>query len=188
MNAAAAAVCGLELGYSADAVRRGIEMLERVPGRMEGISSPRGFHVVVDYAHTPDALENVLATVREFTKGKVIAVFGCGGDRDRTKRAVMGDVAARLADRVIVTSDNPRSENPGAIIDAIVKGMGGFKNRTSLPDRETAIRTALGEARPGDTVVLAGKGHETYQEINGRRLPFDDRQVVRKCLELPAGR
>ncbi len=188
MNAAAAAVCGLELGYSADAVRRGIEMLERVPGRMEGISSPRGFHVVVDYAHTPDALENLLATVREFTKGKVIAVFGCGGDRDRTKRAVMGGVAARLADRVIATSDNPRSENPEAIIDAIVKGMGRFENRTSLPDRETAICTALGEARPGDTVVLAGKGHETYQEINGRRLPFDDRQVVKNCLELLAER
>jgi UDP-N-acetylmuramoyl-L-alanyl-D-glutamate--2,6-diaminopimelate ligase len=188
MNAAAAAVCGLELGLKSDAVLRGIENCERVPGRMDGVAGPFGFGVVVDYAHTPDALENVLVAVREFTKEKVIAVFGCGGDRDRTKRAVMGAVAAKLADRVIVTSDNPRSENPQTIIDEIIKGMGRFRQVEILPDRETAIHRALDGARPGDTVVVAGKGHETYQEIGGKRLPFDDRQVIETHLRRMAGR
>jgi UDP-N-acetylmuramoyl-L-alanyl-D-glutamate--2,6-diaminopimelate ligase len=188
MNAAAAAVCGLELGLPREAVAGGIEALRRVPGRMDGVAGPLGFGVVVDYAHTPDALENVLTAVREFTKGKVIVVFGCGGDRDRTKRAVMGGIAAKLADRVIVTSDNPRSENPESIISEILGGMGGMRPGEPVLDRETAIARALGEARPGDTVVVAGKGHETYQEIGGRRLPFDDRQVVERHLRLMAGK
>jgi len=183
MNATAAAVCGLELGLDAETVQRGIDRVDRVPGRMEGIASSLGFRIIIDYAHTPDALENVLKTVRAFTPGKVIAVFGCGGDRDRGKRPLMGAISARLADRVLVTSDNPRSEDPEDIVRQIVSGMGGFHNVETILDRNLAIRTALGEAKESDTIVIAGKGHETYQEIGGNRLPFDDRLVVERHLK-----
>ncbi len=183
MNATAAAVCGLELGLDAETVQRGIGRIAQVPGRMEGIVSSLGFRIIVDYAHTPDALENVLKTVQTFTQGKVVAVFGCGGDRDRGKRPLMGGIAARLADRVIVTSDNPRSEDPDEIVRQILSGMKGFRNVETILDRSLAIRTALGEGKEGDTIVIAGKGHETYQEIRGNRLPFDDRLVVEHHLK-----
>src|SRR5262249_45264775 len=135
--------------------------------------------------HTPDALERVLATARKLTEGRLAVVFGCGGDRDRGKRPIMGEIAARLADRVWVTSDNPRSERPDAIIDEIVEGMrrgGGERRHARETDRRAAIADALGWARAGDTVVIAGKGHETYQIVGAEVLPFDDREVARQLL------
>jgi UDP-N-acetylmuramoyl-L-alanyl-D-glutamate--2,6-diaminopimelate ligase len=182
-NAAAAAVTGLELGLDPEAVRQGVLRMERVPGRMEGFVSKKGVRVVVDYAHTPDALENVLAALRGFTRGRVIAVFGCGGDRDRGKRPEMGRIAASRSDRVFVTSDNPRTEDPDAILTDILAGIRDPSNVSSLPDREEAIRSALDDAASGDTVLLAGKGHEEYQEILGIRRPFNDRRTAEAHLK-----
>jgi UDP-N-acetylmuramoyl-L-alanyl-D-glutamate--2,6-diaminopimelate ligase len=153
----------------------------RVPGRFEPVDEGQEFGVLVDYAHTPDSLENVLRAAREVTRGRLHAVFGAGGDRDRGKRPLMGDAARRLADRVLVTSDNPRSERPDAIIDEIMEGAGEQAERE--PDRRRAIALAIGSAEPGDVVVIAGKGHEQGQEFeNGRKEPFDDVQVARKAL------
>jgi UDP-N-acetylmuramoyl-L-alanyl-D-glutamate--2,6-diaminopimelate ligase len=135
--------------------------------------------VYVDYAHTDDALRNVLAALREVTAGRLIAVFGCGGDRDRTKRPLMGRAAAELADHVVVTSDNPRSEDPLAIIREIVAGLPADASWEAVPDRRLAIRAALRASRAGDVVVIAGKGHENYQEFANRVVPFDDREQVR---------
>ena len=142
------------------------------------------FSVVVDYSHTPDSLENALRAARSVTRGRVLVVFGCGGDRDRGKRPLMGEIGARLADRAFVTSDNPRSEEPLAIIDEIVAGVPDELAVTVVvePDRRHAIRIALTEARPGDTVVIAGKGHEQGQIIGERRIPFDDRTVAAELL------
>ncbi len=138
-----------------------------------------GIEAIVDYAHTPDALENVLRAARETTRRELIVVFGCGGDRDAGKRSEMGEIAARLADRVIVTSDNPRSEDPLAIAKAIANGF----RRTQIEiDRRSAIRRAIGEAHAGDTVVVAGKGHETYQIVGEQKLSFDDRDEVRSAF------
>jgi UDP-N-acetylmuramoyl-L-alanyl-D-glutamate--2,6-diaminopimelate ligase len=183
MNAACAAVTGLELGVDPELIRKGLAGVKRVPGRMEGIRSNLGFRVVVDYAHSPDALENVLGASRGFTAGRLIAVFGCGGDRDRGKRPQMGRVAAQHADRVFVTSDNPRTEDPDAIIRDIVEGIPAGTDYRVVADRASAIRLALVEARSGDTVVLAGKGHETYQEIQGVKHPFDDREVAERIMK-----
>jgi len=142
--------------------------------------------VVVDYAHTPDALERVLQVARQFTRGKVIALVGCGGDRDRGKRPLMGEIAARLADRLILTSDNPRSEDPLAILEEIEAGAKKVSRagraRATIPDRREAIGAALASATGGDLVVLAGKGHEPYQVLRDRTIPFDDRQVAREAL------
>jgi UDP-N-acetylmuramoyl-L-alanyl-D-glutamate--2,6-diaminopimelate ligase len=148
------------------------------------VEAGQSFLVVVDYAHTPDALERVLETARRLTPGRLGVVFGAGGDRDRGKRPLMGGIAARLADRVWLTSDNPRSEDPSAIIEEIAVGVApppsaGYSRH---PDRREAIHQALGWARTGDTVVLAGKGHEAYQIIGGQVLPFDDRLVAREFL------
>jgi len=181
-NAAAAAVAGLELGLDGESVRRGILDMERVPGRMEGFFSKSGIRVVVDYAHTPDALANVLDAVRGFTKGRLVTVFGCGGDRDPGKRPEMGRIASSKSDRTVVTSDNPRGEDPQRIIDDILVGVPDTRNVIVIPDREEAIRAALGEAKPGDTVLLAGKGHEDYQEANGVRQPFIDRAIAESIL------
>jgi UDP-N-acetylmuramoyl-L-alanyl-D-glutamate--2,6-diaminopimelate ligase len=182
-NAAIAAVTGLELGLEFGAVREGILRMARVPGRMEGFVSKRGVRVVVDYAHTPDALDNVLAALRGFTAGRVIAVFGCGGDRDRAKRPEMGRIAASGSDRVFVTSDNPRTEDPDAILTDILAGIADPSNVTAVPDREEAIRSALDAAAAGDTVLLAGKGHEEVQEILGIRRPFNDRRTAEAHLK-----
>jgi UDP-N-acetylmuramoyl-L-alanyl-D-glutamate--2,6-diaminopimelate ligase len=182
-NAAAAAAAGLELGFDGEAVRLGILAMERVPGRMEGFLSQKGVRVVVDYAHTPDALQNVLSVVRGFTKGRILTVFGCGGDRDRGKRPQMGRIASTLSDRVYVTSDNPRSENPDAIIADVLAGIPNPRNASILPDRAEAVRSALDDAGTGDTVLLAGKGHEDYQEIGGVRHPFNDRNVAEAHLK-----
>jgi UDP-N-acetylmuramoyl-L-alanyl-D-glutamate--2,6-diaminopimelate ligase len=158
-----------------------------VPGRFEAVDEGQSFAVIVDYAHTPDSLENVLRAARGLTEKRVHVVFGAGGDRDRTKRPLMGEIATRLADRVIVTSDNPRSEDPEAIVEEILAGAA--PGTPHDPDRKAAIERAIAEAEPGDVVVIAGKGHEQGQEFeNGRKLPFDDGTVAREALRSAAVR
>jgi UDP-N-acetylmuramoyl-L-alanyl-D-glutamate--2,6-diaminopimelate ligase len=183
----------IALDVPAAAIERGIAALERVPGRFQIVSgSADNVRVVVDYAHTDDALRNLLETARPLARGRLITVFGCGGDRDRTKRPLMGAVAARLSDLVVLTSDNPRSENPDRIIEAIARGLSpvadpGAPRRAvtpfvTQPDRRLAIEQAIRVAEPGDLVLIAGKGHEKYQIIGDRTLPFDDVEVARAAL------
>ena len=179
-NALAAAATALALGRPLDEVTDRLGAAPQVPGRMERIGD-RPCVILRDYAHTPDALERALATLRPLTSGRLIVVFGCGGDRDRGKRPIMGRVAAERADLAVVSSDNPRTEDPEAIIDDIVAGMGTAPH-IRLADRRAAIARALDEARPGDTVLLAGKGHETYQVIGTDKVPFDERDVVADVL------
>jgi UDP-N-acetylmuramoyl-L-alanyl-D-glutamate--2,6-diaminopimelate ligase len=167
----------LELPH--ESVRAGIAAVTGVPGRFEAVDGGAPFTVLVDYAHTPDGLENVLRSAREITTGRLICVFGCGGDRDRGKRPLMGAIARRLADVAIVTSDNPRSEDPEAIIAEITAGVA----MDTEPDRRAAIARAIETARPGDVVVIAGKGHEQGQQFGDVVLPFDDRTVAREALE-----
>jgi UDP-N-acetylmuramoyl-L-alanyl-D-glutamate--2,6-diaminopimelate ligase len=171
------------LGVAPDDAARAVGQVAGVPGRLERVADPAGRLVLVDYAHSDDALANVLPTVRELARGRVFVVFGCGGDRDRGKRPKMAAVAAAHADVVVVTTDNPRSEEPRVIADEILAGIpAGTATHVEL-DRETAIRWAIANARPGDAVLLAGKGHETYQEVHGVRRPFDDRAVARRILD-----
>jgi UDP-N-acetylmuramoyl-L-alanyl-D-glutamate--2,6-diaminopimelate ligase len=179
-NVLAAAAVSRLLSVPDDAVVEGVAGVVGVPGRFEAVEEGQPFPVIVDYAHKPGALEAVLRTARGLTTGRVICVFGAGGDRDRGKRALMGRVASDLADLVIVTSDNPRSEDPLAIIDEIVGGIVGPAEVE--PDRRAAIAKALGEADDGDVVVIAGKGAEQGQEFADRKIPFDDREVVREEL------
>jgi UDP-N-acetylmuramoyl-L-alanyl-D-glutamate--2,6-diaminopimelate ligase len=179
-NVLAAVAVALLLDVPDEAIAQGIARVEGVPGRFETVDEGQPFTVVVDYSHKPGALENVLRTARELASGRVLCVFGCGGDRDRTKRPLMGRIAAELADVAIVTSDNPRSEDPDAIIAEVVAAA---PDRLEVePDRRTAIGRALEAAEPGDVVVIAGKGHEQGQEVAGRVLPFDDREVAREAL------
>ena len=190
-NISAAIGVGFGLAISTDAIRAGIEQLPVVAGRFENIPTSQAFRVVVDYAHTDDALEKVLETAREITPGRVIVVFGCAGERDRTKRPLMGNAAGRLSDLAVLTSDNPRGEDPMAIIREVEAGLKEIAsaNYRSIADRREAIRFALSSASAGDTVILAGKGHETYQVIGSQTFDFDDRIVVRELLdELAAGR
>ena len=179
-NILGAAAAGRLLGIESSAIAAGIENLDGVPGRFESVDEGQAFTVLVDYAHTPEALENVLRAARELDAGRVLCVFGCGGDRDRGKRPIMGEIAGRLADIAIVTSDNPRSEEPRAIIDEIVAGAEGALEIE--PDRREAIARAVEEARPGDVVLIAGKGHEQGQQFRDRTVPFDDREVAREAL------
>ena len=183
-NALAAATAALALGLPVDAVLTGLAVTEGVPGRFQAVRAGQPFSVVVDYSHTPDSLENALRAARSVTPGRVLVVFGCGGDRDRGKRPLMGEIGARLADRAFVTSDNPRSEEPLAIIDEIVAGVPAARAGVVIvdPDRRAAIRLALSEARAGDAVVIAGKGHEQGQIIGARRIPFDDCAVAAELL------
>jgi UDP-N-acetylmuramoyl-L-alanyl-D-glutamate--2,6-diaminopimelate ligase len=178
-NALAAVAAARVLGIGDDAIAGGIASVEGVPGRFEEIAEGQPFTVLVDYSHKPGALETVLREARGLARGRVICVFGAGGDRDREKRPLMGAIAAELADVVVVTSDNPRSEDPLAIIDEIVRGA---PDAEIEPDRRTAIQNALDVAAAGDVVVIAGKGHEQGQEIQGEKLPFDDREVAREAL------
>jgi UDP-N-acetylmuramoyl-L-alanyl-D-glutamate--2,6-diaminopimelate ligase len=174
------------LGIDPEQIAAGVEHVTGVPGRFEAVDEGQPFTVLVDYAHTPEALENVLREAREITAGRLVCVFGCGGDRDRAKRPLMGEVVARLADSAIVTSDNPRSEKPQAIIAEIVAGMPGEPEVE--PDREAAIAAAIERAEDGDVVVIAGKGHEQGQEFADRIVPFDDREVARETLRRLAAR
>jgi UDP-N-acetylmuramoyl-L-alanyl-D-glutamate--2,6-diaminopimelate ligase len=179
-NCLCAAGMALQLGLDLDAISAGIRGVETVPGRLEPVESGRGFLVLVDYAHTPDALGQALGAARELASGRLICVFGCGGDRDRAKRPQMGEIATRAADTTIITSDNPRSEDPMAIIREIEAGAAG--EYSVVADRREAIASALAEAMPGDVVLVAGKGHEQGQTIGTTTLPFDDRDVVRELL------
>lgn len=171
------------MGIPDDEIREGIEALRGVPGRMEPVANTKGLSIIVDYAHTPDALDIVLRNARGFTRGRLLTVFGCGGDRDRTKRPVMGSIAAARADLAIVTSDNPRTEDPLAIIEDILNGIPDRSSIVVEPDRRRAICRAIGEMKPGDCLLIAGKGHEDYQIIGTTRIAFDDRTCVLQCLE-----
>jgi UDP-N-acetylmuramoyl-L-alanyl-D-glutamate--2,6-diaminopimelate ligase len=186
---------GAALNLPADAISKGIEQLRSVPGRLEKVDSPLGIAVLVDYAHTPDALEKVLDAVRPLTQGKIVTVFGCGGDRDRGKRPLMGRIAAGLSDLVVLTSDNPRTEDPLRIMADIEAGIkqSGLKRILDLnpqtergywveKDRRAAIRIGLRAARRGDVVLIAGKGHEDYQILGSQKIHFDDREVAQEEL------
>ena len=204
-NILAAVSVGIGMEVSLKSLKEGVEELEGVSGRFEKVGNERGIHVIVDYAHTHDALEHVLLGLKRILErgnqnnGKTITVFGCGGDRDRTKRPLMGEVAGRHSDLAIITSDNPRTEDPLAILDEVEKGLGSLslkkwdsnemmfwrsrKGYLKVPDRREAIRMAIRLAQPADTVLIAGKGHEDYQIIGKTRFPFDDRIEAKKALE-----
>jgi UDP-N-acetylmuramoyl-L-alanyl-D-glutamate--2,6-diaminopimelate ligase len=184
-NALAAATAAAALGIAEDVIAAGLGTVAPVAGRMEQVEAGQPFRVVVDFAHTPDALAGLLAELREVTPGRVIVVFGCGGDRDADKRPMMGRSAAEGADLVVVTSDNPRSEDPEAIVAAIMAGVPVARRGRVVTevDRREAIARALAEAAAGDVVVIAGKGHETTQTVAGEKRPFDDRAVARELLE-----
>ncbi len=179
----AAGIC-ICAGAGPESIRQGLESVYNVPGRIELLDTGTPYRVILDYAHSPDSLENILKAVRQTTKGRMIALFGCGGDRDRGKRPVMGEIAGELADYCILTSDNPRNEAPMDILNAIEAGIKPTGcEYVVIENRREAIRYALKFAGAGDVVVLAGKGHETYQEIRGEKHPFDEKVVVRELLE-----
>ncbi len=183
-NTLATVGCCTCLGLDMATIAAALRTAQGVKGRAEVVPTDTDYTVIIDYAHSPDSMENILRTVRGFAKGRIIAVFGCGGDRDKAKRPLMGKVGAQGADWCIVTSDNPRSEQPQAIIDEILVGMQGFEKQTEvIVDRRAAIAHALRSARADDVVVLMGKGHETYQEIDGQKHHFDEREEVAKLLE-----
>ncbi|MBI4843326.1 MAG: UDP-N-acetylmuramoyl-L-alanyl-D-glutamate--2,6-diaminopimelate ligase [Nitrospirae bacterium] len=185
-NILMAAAIAYALGVDDEAIKEGISAAEPVKGRFEKVDEGQPFNCIVDYAHTDDALRMLINEARNFTTGRIITVFGCGGDRDRSKRGLMGSAASELSDLVIVTSDNPRSEDPLSIIDDIMKGIKG-KNYAVEPDRRAAINEAVSAAKAGDTVIVAGKGHEDYQEIKGVRHPFSDKEVLRDVLRKITG-
>lgn len=179
-NALAAAAVASVAGMSADEIARGLATVPQVSGRLETVQR-EPYAIVIDFAHTPDALEGALGTLKPLTPGRLIVLFGAGGDRDRTKRGPMAEAVARFADLVVLTSDNPRTEDPEVILDDLAAGLRGMPH-ARIADRRKAILHALAQARAGDTVVLAGKGHETYQVVGREKRPFDERVVVRECL------
>jgi UDP-N-acetylmuramoyl-L-alanyl-D-glutamate--2,6-diaminopimelate ligase len=191
-NVAAALAAAISLGIDEQAALAGIRACAGAPGRFERITRGQDFHVIVDYAHTDDALARVLDAVRALEPARILTVFGCGGDRDRDKRPLMGEAAARRSDEVFLTSDNPRTEDPERIMDDAEKGIrmvpGGAERMRRITDRREAIAAAIALAEPGDAVVIAGKGHEDYQILGERTIPFDDRQVAIECLDLRLGR
>ncbi|MBK6724551.1 MAG: UDP-N-acetylmuramyl-tripeptide synthetase [Acidobacteria bacterium] len=183
-NMLAATGTALELGYELDSIARGLSTCVGAPGRFERVEHDGDFAVVVDYAHTDDALLNTLQTARELTDGKIITVFGCGGDRDRTKRVPMGGIAGELSDHVVITSDNPRNEDPLKIIAEIEVGVKAkTENYEVISDRRDAIHRSVSLATANDVVIIAGKGHENYQIIGGDKFHFDDREVAIEALE-----
>ncbi|HHV72612.1 MAG TPA: UDP-N-acetylmuramoyl-L-alanyl-D-glutamate--2,6-diaminopimelate ligase [Clostridia bacterium] len=186
-NALAAISVGLALNIPREKIIAGLSKVKGVPGRFESIDCGQDFGVIVDYAHTPDGLENILQTAKQFAQRKIILVFGCGGDRDKKKRPQMGQIALRYADKCIITSDNPRSEDPLAIIEDILTGIRGIKEfegkYTVIPDRKEAIFYAISEAEKDDLVIIAGKGHENYQILKDKTIHFDDREVAREVLK-----
>ncbi|MCK4758648.1 MAG: UDP-N-acetylmuramoyl-L-alanyl-D-glutamate--2,6-diaminopimelate ligase, partial [Candidatus Aminicenantes bacterium] len=188
-NILASMAVALTLNLPISAIQKGIASLTGVPGRFEKIENSFGFHVFVDYAHTDDALKNLLETVREFNPKRIILIFGAGGDRDKTKRPRMGEAAGTLSDWAIITSDNPRSEDPLAIISDIEKGIKktGTQNYEIIPDRRAAIEHALSIGEKGDYILVAGKGHEDYQILGDKTIHFDDAEVIREILEARGG-
>jgi UDP-N-acetylmuramoyl-L-alanyl-D-glutamate--2,6-diaminopimelate ligase len=183
MNALAAFAAGIALGIPPQAIAAGLETVRSVPGRLEPVDQGQPFQVLVDYAHTPDALTRALDAVRAMEPRRVLCLFGCGGDRDRGKRPLMGAAAVRGADLVFLTSDNPRSEDPESILAAVLAGTGGASHVRSIVDRAEAIRAAVDACEEGDALLIAGKGHETYQILGSRTIDFDDRLVARAALE-----
>src|SRR6185436_10568633 len=182
-NILAACAAGLSFGLNPEMIAKGIANCRTVPGRFERVDEGQPFAVVVDYAHTDDALRNTIAIARDLTPKRVITLFGCGGDRDRSKRPLMGKAAAEKSDFVVLTSDNPRSEDPLDILNDALVGLRRYDTPHLIePDRATAIQRAIERAQPGDVVILAGKGHENYQVLKDRTIPFDDREVARKLL------
>ncbi len=182
-NIMAAVGVGLALGIPLETIRRGIERVRHVPGRLESYEIKPGVRAVIDYAHTPDSLEKALQTLRSMTTGRLLVVFGAGGDRDKGKRPLMGKVAEALADLVFVTSDNPRNEDEMAIIEDILSGMNRPEEHRVIPDRKEAIFAAVKEAQPGDVLLVAGKGHETYQIVKGKKLPFDEVAILKEAAQ-----
>ncbi|MFW6279140.1 MAG: UDP-N-acetylmuramoyl-L-alanyl-D-glutamate--2,6-diaminopimelate ligase [Bacillota bacterium] len=191
-NALGTVACGWSLGLSQSAIQKGLKELPGIPGRFEHIGGDQDFTVVVDYAHTPDGMENVLSTARQLVTGKLRVVFGCGGDRDRKKRPLMGKIGVKYGDYSYITSDNPRTEEPGEIIDQIIKGVTEYEKEIAreqkvsyevIPNRREAIFQAIKEANRGDMVLIIGKGHETYQIFKDRTIDFDDREVAREAVE-----
>lgn len=184
-NALGAAAAAAKAGFSAEDIKEGLEGLKSVSGRLEPLpTGDRGFTVLLDYAHAPDALENVLKTIRGFARGRIVTLFGCGGDRDHAKRPIMGEIAGRYSDFLIVTSDNPRSEDPMSIIGSVLDGVrkSGCQH-VVIENRYEAIRYVLEHAKKDDTILLAGKGHENYQEINGGKRHFDEKEIVAELLK-----
>jgi UDP-N-acetylmuramyl-tripeptide synthetase len=199
-NILSATATGIAIGLPLSDIREGIHTLSSVPGRLESVPNPNDLSILVDYAHTPEALENVLSALRKLTRNRLITVFGCGGDRDKDKRPIMGEIAARLSDICVLTTDNPRSESPAHILaqieagTALAQGVSKYDRRELLqgrngwgytiePDRRRAIELGIRLAKPGDCVLIAGKGHETYQIVGDRTLPFDDRIEASNALE-----
>jgi len=182
-NSLAAIGAGVSLGLEPEAIRRGLEEIEGVDGRFETITAPQGFTVIVDYAHTPQALQRLLSSVREMAPQRVLLIFGCGGDRDRGKRPEMADIASQMADMVLLTTDNPRSEDPLAILREVQRGILPGTDHQVVADRREAIRRGLQIAGPGEVLVVAGRGHERYQVVGSERKPFQDREVILEELE-----
>jgi UDP-N-acetylmuramoyl-L-alanyl-D-glutamate--2,6-diaminopimelate ligase len=184
-NIMAAAGAAHLLGISPADISSGIRELPGVPGRFEKIDTGQQFSVIVDYAHTPDGLENVLSTIKQLNqkKGRIITIFGCGGDRDKQKRKLMGQVSSKYSDISIITSDNPRTENPSAIIGMIEQGFGAQDSYLVIEDRRKAIEEGLSIARPKDIILIAGKGHEDYQEFADYRIHFSDQETVKDILK-----
>jgi UDP-N-acetylmuramoyl-L-alanyl-D-glutamate--2,6-diaminopimelate ligase len=175
---------GLVLGLSLDDCADAMRSAKGVKGRLESVPTDGDYDIIIDYSHKPDALENVLSTLRPVTRGRLIVLFGCGGDRDRLKRPIMGAIAAEMADICIVTSDNPRTEEPEVIIDEIMEGVGGHSAQVlRICDREEAIRAAIDNARDGDVILLAGKGHEDYQIVGHEKRHMDEREIVADYLK-----
>jgi UDP-N-acetylmuramoyl-L-alanyl-D-glutamate--2,6-diaminopimelate ligase len=188
LNLAAALAAASFLGVELERVAQGAEQVDRIEGRFEWVDVGQPYLAIVDYAHTPESLENIVSTLRRLVAGRVICVFGCGGERDRSKRALMGQAAAKHADFVIVTDDNPRSEDPARIAAEVLEGTRGLAAQAEwITPRRLAIQRAVELARAGDVVLVAGKGHETYQEIGDSRIPFDDRQVLREAIQASRG-
>lgn len=181
-NSLAAICVGEKLGATAEQIKEALEEV-RVPGRSELVNNKKDLTIMIDYAHSPESLENILNAVKSYTRGRVISLFGCGGDRDTTKRAIMGEISGRIADFTIITSDNPRTEDPQKIVDQIEEGIKKTKGKyTVIVDRVEAIKEAIKMADKKDIIVLAGKGHEPYQEINGVKYPFDERIIVNSII------
>jgi UDP-N-acetylmuramyl-tripeptide synthetase len=182
-NALSAIGASLSLNIPIDAVKKGLEKMKGVPGRIQSVPNDLGINVVIDYSHKPDALANIISAVRGYTKGRIITVFGCGGDRDKSKRAVMGEIGGELSDYCMITSDNPRTEDPLSIINDIepgIKGTGCLYEK--IVDRYEAIERAIEIAGVGDSVIIAGKGHENYQIFADHTIHFDDYEVARELL------
>ncbi|MDF2533818.1 MAG: UDP-N-acetylmuramoylalanyl-D-glutamate--2,6-diaminopimelate ligase [Clostridia bacterium] len=182
-NCMAAAAVAYAEGIDKDIIKKGLYNLDSVPGRSEVLNIDKPYTVIIDYAHSPDALENILNAVRQYTKGRIITVFGCGGDRETEKRPIMGAVAGRLSDYCVITSDNPRSEEPNSIIKQVEQGITGTNcDYICIENRRDAMKFALTIARKDDVVLLAGKGHETYQVLKEGTIHFDEREVIRELI------